>query len=478
MKLDYLKRSPFWVLLGSPFILWFLLKLGNNGVPLLTSDSGAYLLNARELKVPFDRTIFYSLLMRVFMEMESVGFGVALFNTLLLPFVLFNYLYFGLNRIVVFKLSRFILLLVYVLALIFTPLPWIFIQIMPDVYTPILGLSLLHFLMATNTKQAWLYGCISVFSAIMHNGNLILISVFALLLLGMFLLKKYSNFAVIKRLFFVVFGGWASVIGSNLIVGHGFTASKASHIFLIAKFAESGLLKNYLDENCQSKPNSLCLYKDDLPEHAWDFIWPEQGILSKTGGWHNSKEEYSRIINGIVTDPYFLVQLMFKSVEATYLQCLVYGAGDGLSKLDEKSTVYTEVVNHHTFYQSKINNCFQQKESIAFSEFNLFYRCCILLAIIIVGFILIKRFRTRKTSTLLVFAFTFTICNAFATGAFANVIMRLNTRGVIVFEIVLFLILIQTLMESTFINKICSRFKIGISSNLRSELYILFSFLI
>jgi hypothetical protein len=66
----------------------------------------------------------------------------------------------------------------------------------------------------------------------------------------------------------------------------------------------------------------------------------------------------------------------------------------------------------------------------------------------------------------LAFAVAFTICNAFATGAFANVIMRLNTRGAIIFEIVLFLILIQTLMESTFINKICSRFKIGISSNL------------
>ena len=465
-KLQNFTSYNFWVLLGSPILLWCLLTFGNNGVPLLTSDSGAYLLNARELKVPFDRTIFYSLMMRVFMEMESVGFGIALFNTLLLPFVLFNYLYFGLNKIVVFNLSRFILLSVYALALIFTPLPWIFIQIMPDVYTPVLCLALLHFLTAKNKKQRWFFGLISVLSTIMHNGNLILVSTLFVILCGFYIRKIVLDFSALRNMFFLVFGGWASVIGSNLIVGHGFTASKASHIFLIAKFAESGLLKNYLDDKCQTTPNSLCVYKDDLPEHAWDFIWPEQSILSKTGGWHNSKEEYSRIINGIVTDPYFLAQLIFKSVEATYLQCLLYGAGDGLSKLDEKSTVYTEVVDHHTFYQSKINNGFQQKESIEYSEFNLFYRSAIILAIFIVGFILFKRFKTQKISTLLAFAVAFTLCNAFATGAFANVIMRLNTRGAIIFEIVLFLILIQTLMESTFINKICSRFKIGISSNL------------
>jgi hypothetical protein len=363
------------------------------------------------------------------MEMESVGFGVALFNALLLPFVLFNYLYFGLNKIVVFNLSRFVLLSVYALALLFTPLPWIFIQIMPDVYTPILGLSLLHFLMATNTKQAWIYGLISIFSAIMHNGNLILISVFAFLLLGMYTLKKYSNFAVVKRLFCVVFGGWASVIGSNLVVGNGFTASKASHIFLIAKFAESGLLKNYLDDKCQSTPNSLCVYKDDLPEHAWDFIWPEQSILSKTGGWHNSKEEYSRIINDIITDPYFLAQLIFKSVEATYLQCLVYGAGDGLGKLDNSSTVYSEMVNYHKSYKHKLDASFQQVESISFSDFNLFYR---FMALFIVA-VLFLTWSKSKLKTFMVFSFLFMICNAFSTGAFANILMRLNTRGVAIF---------------------------------------------
>lgn len=459
-KLQYFTSYNFWVLLGSPILLWCLLTFGNNGVPLITSDSGAYLLNARELKIPFDRTIFYSLLTRFFMDSEAAGFGIALFNTLLFPFVCFNFLYFRLNSIKELNLSLKYLVFGYVLAMIFTPLPWLFIQIMPDVYTPVLCLALLHFLTAKNKKQRWFFGLISVLSTIMHNGNLILVSTLFVILCGFYIRKIVLDFSALRNMVFLVLGGWASVIGSNLIVGNGFTASKASHIFLMAKFAESGLLKNYLDDNCQSKPNSLCVYKDDLPEHAWDFIWPEQSILSKTGGWHNSKEEYSKIINSIVTDPYFLAQLIFKSVEATYLQCLVYGAGDGLGKLDNSSTVYSEMVNYHKSYKHKLDASFQQVESTSFSDFNLFYR---FMALFIVA-VLFLTWSKSKLKTFMVFSFLFMICNAFSTGAFANILMRLNTRGAAIFIVFALLFIIQRIGDSGFLLKFMANSKFKISS--------------
>ena len=73
------------------------------------------------------------------------------------------------------------------------------------------------------------------------------------------------------------------VIGTNVYAKNRFTLASASHIFLMGKLSENGVLKKYLDKYCTTEPNALCAYKDKLPEHGWDFVWETDGAFANSG---------------------------------------------------------------------------------------------------------------------------------------------------------------------------------------------------
>jgi tryptophan-rich sensory protein len=118
------------------------------------------------------------------------------------------------------------------------------------------------------------------------------------------------------------------------------------------------------------------------------------------------------------------------------------------------------MVNYHKSYKHKLDASFQQVESISFSDFNLFYR---FIALLIVA-VLFLTWSKSKLKTFMVFSFLFMICNAFSTGAFANILMRLNTRGATIFIVFALLFIIQRIGDSSFLLKFMASSKFKISS--------------
>lgn len=420
------------------------------GSALFTSDSGAYLLNARELKVPGDRSIFYSVFIhytseyiRLFHQPHVVE--ILLVQSLFIYSVIFVFFknFFG-NK------NGWLLLIALLFFFCFTPLPWLMIQLMPDLFTCMVFFCALLFLKSNDLLSAFFLAILLIFCLIMHNSNIVLFFLFSGGTLAF--RKKLDAFNFIQKRFLQMFVtsivAILCVVGTNVYAKNRFTLASASHIFLMGKLSENGVLKKYLDKYCKTEPNALCAYKDKLPEHGWDFVWETDGAFANSGGWDHSDTLYKRIIYTTLTDPDLLSANMIAAIKATFQQIILTGSGDGMCKMDTSATLANELKIHYPYdYQRLINDSKQQKEEIDFAKFNQFY---VVFQWIIIVFALILLIRNRNKQHIVLFALAlyFAFCNAFVTGALANVISRLNTKGIIVLVGVSILIIVDQLSEN------------------------------
>ena len=222
---------------------------------------------------------------------------------------------------------------------------------------------------------------------------------------------------------------WGLIIGSNIVAGNGPTLGKHSHVFFMGKLCENGILKDYLDETCSKKPNPLCSYKNQIPEHAWDFVWDPNGIFQNTGGWDHSDSLYKQVFHDIFSSPKLLRKFVWASVKASSQQFILTGAGDGMGKMDTSSTLVHELKSNYPSDYNRLLNSNQQTESINFTAFNLFYTYTYwILGVLTLILLLLK---PQNYSWYIVFiVLLFCLSNSMVTGALANVINRLNARAI------------------------------------------------
>lgn len=416
---------------------------------LYTTDSGAYLLNSRELNVPGDRSIFYSVMIFLLtlipnlLKVPCLSWFV-LFQIIITYWFVFQFVktFFG-----DFFHKRFKLFLV--IFFLFTPTLWLAIQIMPDIFTVILFFAAMLFLNSTNQSGAWVFGTLVYVALLMHNSNVLLFFFFSG---GMFILKaKFAELKFYKprflQLFLISIFAISTIFSTNIYANREVSLGVSSEAFFMGKLCENGILKKYLDKYCDKEPNALCAFKDKLPEHSWDFIWEENGAFANSGGWHGSDSLYKHIIRKTLSDPELLIAHVKAATEATIKQMGLIGAGDGIVKLKEESTVFAELKsNFPDDYKRLIQKSAQQKESIPFSNLNIVYSWMGWIIIVLAILVLVKTNNKKMVGLFLVGLF-YTICNAFVTGAMANVLMRLNTKGIIVLIAIAWLIVIYGLKE-------------------------------
>jgi hypothetical protein len=84
----------------------------------------------------------------------------------------------------------------------------------------------------------------------------------------------------------------------------------------------------------------------------------------------------------------------------------------------------------------------QQKEEINFSEFNRWY-AIFQWIFIFAAILIIVKFKNKYHIGLFLMALYFSFCNAFITGALANIINRLNTKGIVVLVCISMLIVLD-----------------------------------
>lgn len=335
-----------------------------NGYPLVYSDTGTYIYSGFDKFIPYDRPIAYGLFLRFFSFNYSAWFVIIVQN-IITSFVIYE----------TFKLFEFTkarltqLFLGTILFLVFfTGIGWYTNQLMPDFLVPISVLIIFILILKSdrNYPVFILLSFILVFSLISHFSHLLIGTSIVLVVLFCRLIfrHKFSIFRLKRTLVvsIVVLSVWLFLPTLNYIIERQFILSKGSHVFLMSHLNDTGILKKFLDENCNSpefKNCKLCQFKDSLPNDAASFIW-SSCIVDSCGGWLGSKEEYSKIISATLTRPKYLFMNAYRSASYGLIQLTRNDIGSGLSAYNEGSAPYGQI---HWRFNSELNNYLNSKQN-------------------------------------------------------------------------------------------------------------------
>ncbi|RQO32068.1 hypothetical protein DBR32_00175 [Taibaiella sp. KBW10] len=398
-----------------------------NNFPLVTSDSGAYIHNGLRPWVPIDRPWGYSAFIL------CTSFGVSLWGVVLAQGVIAVWL---LKRLCKILLGEFysnpLLLCILILISFGTSAAWFISQIMPDAFSGLFVISLL-LLYLQRAQPKWTYINLAIIALIclMHYSHLmILLLLIVVLFLFFFRAASRKDKSLIKKMTVLSVACYLLISTINVVKYQKFTLSPASHVFLMARFAENGILDKYLNENCAQKTYELCNCKDKLGERQWEFMWNTNVPFphNKENGWLNSRKEYNSIIRDIFSKPKYWGLFALKCVEGTARQMGQIQIGEGLDPMTEGSSPYScinELLHHEL---KEFRNTRQAAGQLPLSSMSWIIT---LSAAIICSFALSLRgkpdhkmlWRIIIAGTLILLLF-----NAFVTSTFSTVIGRLQSR--------------------------------------------------
>ena len=431
-------RPPAWLpgilalLLGSLLCLSAALY---NGFPLVTSDSGAYLTAAVSRLVPPDRPITYGL----FMLVTSLRFSYWLIiwaQSLLLAALLLRCLVAFAPRLRSWSLR---LLLVGLLAWA-TGFSWYCSQLMPDIFTAI-GLLALGLLLLGKFRAGLEQGFLLVLlllSTIMHSSNLLS---FSLTTLGFGVVAWQQRlFArqLLKRAHWLaatatVLAGWVVLPAIHAAFGGGFTVTRAAPVFLLGRLVEAGVVDAYLADHCGDPDATfLCAYRDRLPNDAIGFLWGADSPYQQTGGLEANLVGYRRIVRAILTSPRYYPRLAMMAGQSTLRQLTHLAHGDGLWAYRENTSPYWRIPDLAPYEMKPYLSSLQNHNALHFEDLNeRTYRTQLLAVAVVLAAAGWRRHLPAQSVPALLLLTIWglgLVANAFAVGALANVLDRLQGR--------------------------------------------------
>ena len=416
-----IKDILFWITLSVIYIFIAFY----NGYPLLTSDSGAYINNAYEIYLS-DHSLTYSFFLRIFSAQFSLWLPVLVQGGLL------TFLTYRISRVLLpaTMFSNKTLLFIIGTTSAFTSVSWYSSQLMPDIFTAILILSVILFFLDALKYNSILYFALIFAALMMHNSNLVILFLFSAILVPYTYWKAKSYFKKSISLAALSICSLIYSAGLNGVTGHGFVISTSTHVFLMGKLCENGVLKTYLDDQCAHHNYQICAYKDQLPNAAWDFVWNAESPLNKMGGWEQTKPEYSAILKDLLLSPRYYFMLFYKSIEHTIRQMIQIQVGDGLLVLRENSNPFWKIQQHYNHEMPEYMRSLQNEAKLPFNSFNLVYWLFIVISMLLVVYLMHQHKLPLEFKYVYLMVLTFFILNAFVTANLANVLARLSSRVV------------------------------------------------
>lgn len=423
------------LLIISSFILCFAAFL--NGFPFVYFDTGTYLKSSISLEIPVDRPIFYSLFLKFASALPLAKWSAIILQSMIISFLLV------VTAKVVLGSKRLSVKLITILFLTFlgSSLPWHTGQLMPDIFTSCLGLSI--FLLIFNWSylrkiEAFFVVFIFVFSVLVHHSHVIIAgSILFALYIGSFLITSWDKAKIRLRTklmgLLLIISALITPLTNKFISGEAYF-SKGAHIFLLARLVEQGLVFNLLNEYCETKKYILCPYKNELNGmSASNFIWSDQSPIEKIGGWTSSSTDSWIIIkDAIFTYP---IKFCLKNIKDTFQQILHFNTGDFLISYDDSKTV-TKVINENfQKISDDYKNSLQQKSILiqALDYIRPIHNILFWLSIMFSTYTIFLRKRgfdyyNEKLKIFFLFIVLFLTLNAFVCASFATVEERYQSR--------------------------------------------------
>jgi hypothetical protein len=319
-------------LLGSVLVL--LAPAIWNGFPFLFDDSVTFIdLSIRGGFSPM-RSAFYASFLSLFSPSLSLWPAmVAQVSMTVLVMVAFA-------RAVLPRLTPGRFCLGILLLSVATSLPWVAAEVLPDILTPLLALSvyLLGFhALALSTRSRVALIALSVFAVAAHPSHLGLaaglagVTALAQLATRRMALASAAPRWGLPALVFAV--ALTAVVTSNFVRTGDVFVNRSGPFFLTARLVQDGIARRLLDDTCPRSGYRLCAYKDALPADSNDYLWAADSPFQKLGGFADSGDEDRRIIvESLRSYPWMHVKAAARD---TWEQLIAFRTGDGIGPLNE-----------------------------------------------------------------------------------------------------------------------------------------------
>lgn len=221
------------------------------------------------------RSAFYSLFVYVLAEIGGLWLIVLLQSAFTVWCITL------LLRTFQFSDARFLSMMV--LMALFTTLPWTVSVIMPDIFTPLMGLILICLLSSwLQISNAMRYTLLVLFAAciVMHITNLPI----AVMMILLSIVLNWRSIRTMLSRWMAASGMVVCAVLAMLtvgVVGFGeWTITPQSPPFLLARSISDGPGKLYLQEHCPQAQLVMCRHLDRLDVSDDDFMWHDNGVYS------------------------------------------------------------------------------------------------------------------------------------------------------------------------------------------------------
>jgi hypothetical protein len=220
---------------------------------------------------------------------------------------------------------------------------------------------------------------------------------------------------------------YVGVSGMNAIKKHEFVFSRGSNVFMMAKLAETGILHQYLHENCDKHNYRICAIKHEIPASLNNFLWDNNSPLYRMGGWDSSKVEYAAIIHDIMTTPRYSSMFARRIATSTLKQLTQIQAPDKFTPQMEGAEPWKKMRQYFADESREYNTSMQNRGKLSANAPNFVYYVFLILSSL---WVLLFYARVRNSHVHRVYGYIilFLIVNALVTATFSTVIYRFQYR--------------------------------------------------
>jgi hypothetical protein len=286
-----------------------------NGFPLVFSDTGTYLLSAFEGVVPADRPYWYGGFIRLMSFNGEWLMGVVVAQALLCA------LYANaLIRILLPGADHWKTMLAFcAIAGPFTGLGWYASQLMPDILTPIGAMAM--FMLLTGDRS-WMtriaHVLVITLCAWCHSSNLLILPIACTCVIAAVAGRSWPKWwTPLVRWSIATVCAWGGLYFANGIIDGKPYVSRGSHVFLMGRLIDTGMLEPLLREECPTHHWRICQHVDSLPATGRQFLWWPESPLHEMGGWDATREEYGEVTRASFATPGRLLRHAEASIAST-----------------------------------------------------------------------------------------------------------------------------------------------------------------